>query len=113
MKECYRRDESVVPQQALALSNSRLVHDAARQIAERLSAPVAGSQPSVADVEFIQRAFSTVLGVRASEEEVRASVTAMDAWRKLPNESVEGPVDRARQHLVWALFNHNDFVTVR
>lgn len=113
VKECYRRDESVVPQQALALSNSRLVHDAARQIAERLSASNAADRPPAADVEFIQRAFSVVLGIRPSDEEVRASVSAMDEWRKLPNESSDGPVDRARQHLVWALFNHNDFVTIR
>ena len=41
VKECYRRDQSIVPQQALALTNSRLVHDAARPIAKRLSQPPA------------------------------------------------------------------------
>ncbi|HEY1067409.1 MAG TPA: DUF1553 domain-containing protein, partial [Pirellulales bacterium] len=35
--ECYRREQSIVPQQALALTNSRLVLDAARPIAERLT----------------------------------------------------------------------------
>ncbi|MBA3481983.1 MAG: DUF1553 domain-containing protein, partial [Pirellulales bacterium] len=113
VKECYRREESVVPQQALALSNSRLVHDAARQIAGRLSAPGTADRPAADDNDFIQRAFSVILGIRASDEEVQASANAMDAWRKLPNESADGPVDRARQHLVWALFNHNDFVAIR
>ena len=37
VSDCYRREQSVVPQQALALSNSRLVLDAAVRIAERLS----------------------------------------------------------------------------
>ena len=37
MKECYRREQSIVPQQALALTNSRLVLDAARPIADRLT----------------------------------------------------------------------------
>ena len=35
--ECYRREQSIVPQQALALTNSKLVHDTSPQIAKRLS----------------------------------------------------------------------------
>ena len=35
--ECYRRDQSIVPQQALAMTNSRLVLDASKPIAERIS----------------------------------------------------------------------------
>ena len=34
--ECYRREQSIVPQQALALSNSKLVLEAAPKIARRL-----------------------------------------------------------------------------
>jgi hypothetical protein len=33
----------------------------------------------------------------------------MEAWRKLPDSTP----DQARAHLVWALLNHNDFVTLR
>ena len=33
VKDCYRREQSIVPQQALALTNSRLVLDASEQIA--------------------------------------------------------------------------------
>ena len=35
--ECYRRNQSVVPQQALAMTNSRLVLDSSKPIAERIS----------------------------------------------------------------------------
>jgi len=35
VQECYRRDESIVPQQALALANSRLSHDIAQQIVDQ------------------------------------------------------------------------------
>jgi mono/diheme cytochrome c family protein len=112
VKECYRRDESIVPQQALALSNSRIVHDAARKIAQRLSAPTA-AVPSPSDKDFIKRAFPVVLGVPASEEEILACTNAMDAWRKLDDESMDGSDDPARQNLVWSLFNHNDFATLR
>jgi hypothetical protein len=101
VKECYRREQSVVPQQALALANSRLVHDAARRIAARLSA----DRPD--DPTFIQRAFGCVLGVAPSEAEVAACVRALAAWRALPDG------DAARENLIWALFNHNDFVTLR
>jgi hypothetical protein len=111
VKECYRREQSVLPQQALALSNSGLVHDAARQIAERL-ARREGAE-AVGDEQFIQEAFRTVLGFEPTGDELRASANAMHAWRGLAEESTGESVDSACQHLVWALFNHNDFVTVR
>ena len=105
VKECYRRDESVVPQQALALLNSRLVQDSATRIAARLGADV----PMSDDAAFVRRAFSGVLGVAPSDGELAACVKTMDAWRKLPNSKPE----QARAHLIWALLNHNDFVTLR
>lgn len=112
VKECYRREQSIVPQQALALSNSRLVHDAARQIAERLSQPPADGGPELSDQEFIERAFYEMLGMRANEKEVRTSMEALDTWRLLPEATKSSP-DRAREYFVWALLNHNDFITVR
>jgi len=112
VKECYRRDQSVLPQQALALSNSRLVHDAAGRIAERLSRSTsADEQPS--DKEFVQTAFHELLGIRASDNEIQASIEAMQAWRTISDQPENAAADPARRHLVWALFNHNDFVTVR
>jgi hypothetical protein len=113
VKECYRRDQSIIPQQALALSNSRLIHDAARHIAERLSTPAAPGEAPADDREFLVRAFSVMLGISANDDEIRASMKALADWRKLPEAGGGEPVDRARQHLVWALLNHNDFVTVR
>jgi hypothetical protein len=101
VKECYRREQSIVPQQALALANSALVHDAAQRIAERLSAE------KIDDVEFVRRAFLYVLGIRPNEKEIAASVRALQAWHKLPDGG------SARAHLAWALLNHNDFVTLR
>jgi len=38
-KECYRREQTIVPQQALAMNNSKIVLDAADHIAARISAP--------------------------------------------------------------------------
>jgi hypothetical protein len=109
VKECYRRDESIVPQQALALTNSRLVLDSARAIAERLSQSPSADQPAIDDAAFAARAFRRVLGIAPSEAEQAACVKALEAWRRLPVE--EGLSGRAC--LIWTLLNHNDFVTLR
>ncbi len=105
VKECYRRDQSIVPQQALALLNSRLVQDSAVRIAARLGADV----PANDHAAFVRRAFRGVLGVVPNEGELAACVQTMEAWRKLPN----AMPDATRTHLIWALLNHNDFVTLR
>jgi Protein of unknown function (DUF1553)/Protein of unknown function (DUF1549)/Planctomycete cytochrome C len=103
VKECYRREQSIVPQQALALTNSRLVLDASEQIARRLSEAAAD------DAAFLRVAFHVVLGITASDAELTESEKALDAWRKLP----DGSAGSARANFVWTLINHNDFVTLR
>jgi hypothetical protein len=105
VKECYRREQSIIPQQALALSNSRLVHDGTSLIAKRLAANL----PPGDDAAFVRQAFRDVLGVLPREAELAACVKTIEAWRKLP----ESSPDQARAHLIWALLNHNDFVTLR
>ena len=103
VKDCYRREQSIVPQQALALSNSALALDAAKQIARRVS------EKSADDEAFVHNAFRLVAGINPGEDELAASLSALEAWRKLPN--ITAAV--ARANLVWALINHNDFVTLR
>ena len=103
VKDCYRRDTSIVPQQALALTNSTLVLESAEQIAARLSK----ERPE--EVAFIKDAFAIILGIDVAEAELSASMEALSAWKKLPNTNEL----TARTHLVWVLLNHNDFVTVR
>src|SRR4029079_7070599 len=55
--ECYRRAESIVPVQALALSNSQFALTMAGKINERLHAQLG----SVADSPFVRVAFEAVL----------------------------------------------------
>lgn len=98
--ECYRRAESIVPQQALALENSPLAATAAEKIAARIT--VTGED------EFIRTAFRTVLGVDPNAPEITASREALAAWTTLAKSA-----SQARTLLVQALLNHNDFVTVR
>jgi hypothetical protein len=109
VKECYRRDQSIVPQQALALSNAAIVHDSAAKIAERIRA--AGG-PVTSDDEFLDRAFAMLLDRRPSADERAACSTAIGRWRTLARPTDAG-ADPALVHLVWTLLNHNDFVTLR
>jgi len=117
VKECYRREQSIVPQQALALSNSGLVQDAAPRIAVRLERSANGlAGEAVGDEAFIRQAFRVLLDFEPGATEVDACRRALASWRALP----EGPADSdgrpaggARAGLVWALLNHNDFVTLR
>ena len=113
--DCYRRTSSLIPQQALALTNSDLVHSvsvaATSRILSELSSalpdlPPAGSSatesPEAVD-RFIQQAFRTLLSRAATEQEL--VVCREFLQQDLP--------DVARQSLVRALLNHHDFITVR
>jgi len=106
--ECYERDQSIVPQQALALSNAALVHDAAATIAASIAA--AGGS-TIDDAAFLSRAFVLVLHRPPTADEQAACLAALEKWRAV--EKPAGNTDLARIHAVWTLFNHNDFVTVR
>jgi hypothetical protein len=106
--ECYRRDQSIVPQQALALSNAALAHDAAATIAARIGGAGAAATD---DAAFLDRAFAVVLHRPPTVEEKAACLAAIEKWRAV--EKPAGNADPARAHAVWTLFNHNDFVTLR
>ncbi len=106
--ECYRRADSIVPQQALALENSELASD----LALRIAALVSEAAALDSDDAFVRAAFQTVLSVDANEQEIAVSVAAMNEFRGLAAES-EDKASKARIMLVHALINHNDFVTIR
>jgi hypothetical protein len=108
--ECYRRTESIVPQQALALSNSRLSLEAATKISDRLQRRLG----DVPDGEFVRAAFETVLACPPTADEQSACEEALRGWVDLLNKKgVPDARRRARSDLVHALVNHNDFITVR
>lgn len=91
--ECYRRNESVVPQQALALTNSKL----SRECADALAAKLGGLD----DDAFVTQSFLSVLGRPPTESERQASLEGFAALKQ------------NRSLFLQALLNHNDFVTVR
>ena len=124
--ECYARKESIVPQQALALANSKLTLTQARLLARHISDQI-GSNAGKA--EFVVAAFEIVLGQLPSTQERAASEKFLseqaelfrDAKKLTPFRSGSGgeippaadPHLRARENLVQALLGHNEFVTIR
>jgi hypothetical protein len=119
--DAYRRTASVLPQQALALTNSELALQLSRVLARKLGGSAEG------DDEFVRAAFEQVLGRAPREVEAAASVKFLARQRELfeasaaelkaaakqPDGPSIDPTARARENLVLALFNHTDFVTVR
>ena len=91
--QCYRRAESIVPQQALALSNSALTLATARSLADL--------HQDRSEGEYIDFLFRTVLSRPPEDDEATACREFLQT------------ADQRRFLLAHALLNHNDFVTVR
>jgi hypothetical protein len=102
VRECYRRSESIVPQQALALSNSKLALSMADAISEQLNRQLG----TATDADYIRAAFATVLASSPTSEELAECENALRDWQKVRPQA-------ARRHLIAALLNHNDFITIR
>jgi len=67
---------------------------------------------------FVKLAFLQVLNREPRENELSASIGFLEqqAGRLTPTDGSTAPFDpneRARENLIHALMNHNDFVTVR
>jgi hypothetical protein len=118
--ECYQRNESIVPVQALALTNGDFAWSQARRIARRL-----GREGK----EFVNAAFEHVLCRSPTAEELQACkayladqanryadparLTAFPGNAPSPVRPAAHPALRAKEHLVHVLLNHNDFITIR
>jgi hypothetical protein len=127
--ECYRRSESIVPQQALAMANSPLTLAQARVLATSLSAEAGGDPQPEKITAFINAAFEQILCRPATAEEQAActkfladqterfaagkDLTVFTAGTASAVKPAASPHQRARENLVHVLLNHNDFLTVR
>ena len=101
--QCYRRSESIAPQQALALSNSKLAIEMAGRIVDRVESE-----------DFVGGVFELLLGRKLDATERRECETAQaDLEAAATKAKKANPVQRARRGLVHALLNHNDFVSIR
>jgi hypothetical protein len=122
--ECYRRHETTLPQQALALANSELTLRQSRVLARSL-AETCGCDPA----GFTTAAFERVLSRTPTRDELvecvaflhqreeklgssKASLseTSSDPQGKKPSAI---PALHARENLVHVLMNHHDFLMIR
>jgi hypothetical protein len=106
--ECYERRESVMPQQALALSNSELTHQQARALARSLTNKAGSDQ-----LAFTLAAFEQVLSRPPTSEETAECLAFLKERAKGNGTLTAASSERARESLVHVLMNHNDFLTVR
>jgi len=125
--ECFQRNESIVPHQALALANSKLSLQVARTLEEQITKRT-GAQPA-ADSKFIADAFDVVLNRPPTAAERAESLKFLREQEELFQEpkkltpvqtgaagEIKPEADahlRAREDLVHVLVNHTDFVTIR
>jgi hypothetical protein len=125
--ECYRRTESVVPQQALALANSPLSIGQSRLLAKSLTTET-GAAPETDEV-FTKTAFEQILtrpptaeesaecaAFLRSQTELFAKPETLDRFSSGETASIKpapDPHQRARENLIHVLFNHNEFLTIR
>lgn len=130
--QCYRRTRSLMPQQALALTNSQLVHEQSLAVVRRLllelnesygqeKLPADGNAAldRVSDVDseepeldglFVVLAFQTILSRDPTSAESEACANFLrSAFDQAEPESHE----RARAGLIRVLWNHHEFVTIR
>lgn len=125
VNECYRRHCSIVPQQSLALANSKFSFEQARGILA-----VTDPAGSLSDHDFIVAAFETVLSRKpVSEEQSECSQFmarqlellsrqyADNEWIGVPGDQGKPaelpPATAVRASLIHVLINHNDFIVVR
>lgn len=121
--ECYRRTRSIVPQQALALTNSNLVHDLSGKLAGLIawrpatppaSAGNADETTGAAADDFLLAAFERILSRPPTPRERNVCAEFLADQTELIRKSHPTEAGRrARESLVRALLNHNDFITIR
>ena len=123
---CYRRKESIVPHQSLAMMNSGLVLDSARTLATELAAEL-DAKPDL-ERDFVTAAFTAVLARAPTAEEAerceaflrqhaeqlqQTEQPTFPAGGSATQPAAADSMLRAKQNLVHVLLLHNDFVTIR
>lgn len=138
VSECYRRSESIAPQQALAMANSGLTLAQSRILAGKLAERVLSESKNADRVwlnsspgqrAFVSLAFEHLLNRQPSEMELaecetflgqqsqaHADAGKLTRFKTSATSNVPPSTDaaqRARENLIHVLLNHHEFVTVR
>lgn len=128
--DCYRRTSTVLPQQALAMTNSELLVHHGRILARRIADELQQAQGNslITQQQFVVEAFQRIINREPSEAELQISLQFLNQQHELLSstpadwlrrEGSQGIVpagmeliQRARENLTIGLFSHNDFVMV-
>lgn len=109
---CYRRSESIVPQQALALVNSRISLSAAKALNQIMEE----EHPGLSRKEFIELVFQNLLARPANVKEIETSSDFLSALMH-PQATDANPKamaeTEARERLLHVILNHHEFITIR
>ncbi len=97
---CYRRSNSIVPQQALALSNSAFSIRMSKRV-------YALFYEEKVDRKFSEQVFEHILCRKPTKPELDACAEFLVQLQPASTQA------ESRIRLVHALFNHNDFITIR
>lgn len=112
--ECYRRTRTVVPQQALAMTNSELIHSVSQKMVSDWQAQ---PDPSVVsdDELFVKSMFERILSRTPTDQERDLCLNLLAMENQASSDTGETPAAtiRKRESLVRALLNHNDFIAIR
>jgi hypothetical protein len=127
--DCYRRSETIVPQQALAMVNSSLSLAQGRRLAASMGKDLGPQATGETEARFIVSAFERILCRAPSDEERTlclefldnqarrfadpAALVAFAAGAENTVKPSSDPRQRARENLIHVLLNHNDFLTIR
>ncbi|HEV7225215.1 MAG TPA: PSD1 and planctomycete cytochrome C domain-containing protein [Pirellulales bacterium] len=132
--ECYRRTQTVAPQQALALVNAELTLQPSRILARRLwqsvsvrAADASQLDAAALDANFVDAAFEHLLTRPPNEQERQAALELLrrqvEVYRAAPPQNAAEPTDasrpaadpalRAKESLIHVLYSHHDFMTIR
>jgi hypothetical protein len=125
---CYRRTDSTIPQQALAMTNSRLAIHYGRVLAGKVWKGVvqANADEATQEAEFVTRLFEQMLTRRPTQEELKlvrvflsrqAELYRQSTAKGMPKKGIVAasadPRMRARESLARSLFSHHAFVTLK
>ncbi len=128
--DCYRRTQSIMPQQSLALTNSDLVRAQSRRLAAALWKQVLGEhvEPADRNKAFVVAAYEQILTREPSPNELQTCLDflaeqqsflegAQGAGASASNSAGDAAATdtgfRARAGLVRALFNHHDYLMLK
>jgi len=108
--ECYERKQSILPQQALALANSKLALREARTLAADIYAKLSDKTHVFT---AIRGAFIATLTREPTADEMVECLRFMASTTESKPANAENTLLRRLENLVAVLINHHEFVTIR